>query len=297
MKNVDMITVLTPSYNRANLLEKLYNSLLEQKDQNYIWLIIDDGSTDNTKELVDKWIRENKNKIKNVFQKNQGKHVALNTGIALIDTDATFIVDSDDVLTNDAIASIRADWKYVKDNDLCGISYLRGYDENTCIGDQFYQDYMIDTFTNVRINNSVKGDKAEVWRTDLLKQNPFPVFQGEKFFGEGYVWGKLAQTHKMLHINKIIYITKYLDQGLTKSGRALRIRCPKGGQLNAKEGLRSELRLKVRIKHAILYDCYSFFDNQNILNAIRRSGYVSLVSLCIPLGYLLYKYWKIRYGD
>lgn len=104
--------------------------------------------------------------------------------------------------------------------NICGISYLRGYNEAEVIGDVFPQDNVIDNFITLRFNKRIGGDKAEVWRTDLLKQFCYPVFDGEKFFGESYIWVKISERNDMLFRNKIVYITAYLEGGLSKSGRA-----------------------------------------------------------------------------
>ena len=120
------VTVLTPTYNRADKLGILYNSLMSQTDKNFKWLIVDDGSEDNTSEIVSEFIKNADFEIEYIKKENGGKHTALNVGIGKITTDLTFIVDSDDYLTDDAIQSICTEHERFKDNDrICGYSFLR----------------------------------------------------------------------------------------------------------------------------------------------------------------------------
>lgn len=288
------ITVLTPSYNRSKLLINLYNSLLEQTNLNFNWLIIDDGSTDNTREVVNEF-ETTKFQIHYVYKKNGGKHTALNIGFDIIDTELTFIVDSDDVLTSNAIETIINDWNRIKKEDVCGIAYLRGYDKDTVIGDKFRLNYYKSNFIEERFNKNCHGDKAEVWRTDLLKKNKFPVYKYEKFLSESVTWIRIACNYDMYFINKIIYITEYLEQGLTKSGRSLRIKCPKGGRFSSNMIINKRFNLRQRIKASLLYIAYSKFDNISFFKCIKESNSYLIVALFYPFGCMIYWYWKRRY--
>ena len=119
-----MITILTPTFNRDYILKKAYNSLLNQNNKKFEWLIIDDGSTDKTKELVNKFKSENKIKIRYFYKKNGGKHTALNFGINKAKGDLILILDSDDYLRKDAVELVYKYWDKYKDNDkLCGITF------------------------------------------------------------------------------------------------------------------------------------------------------------------------------
>ena len=289
------ITVFTPTYNRAHILHHCYKSLLQQNNNQFKWLIIDDGSTDNTKEVVNEWIEENKIEIKYVYKKNGGKHTALNLGFQIIDTELTFIVDSDDILTSDAIESIISDWEKYKCSSIAGISYLRGYSIDETIGNIF-PDNRCYNGIDIQFRYKISGDKAEVWRTDILSQYSFPVYDDEKFQGENYVWWQIALKYDMMYVNKIIYITEYHKGGLTKSGRRLRINCPRGGMDNSKMGFNKKFPLKERIKRGILYNCYGFFAHKNIKERIKTSNNHKYIVLCTYLfGFFLYKYWKYKY--
>jgi glycosyltransferase involved in cell wall biosynthesis len=326
------ITVFTPTYNRADLLQNLYESLQKQTCPDFEWLIIDDGSTDNTAEVVSGFFRQSErhqhdDRLQRIdefdeskslsveqtdvskanafrgaggvhyFKKeNGGKHTALNLAFQMAKCELLFIVDSDDVITPDAIETMKEDWEQVKAKGLCGISYLRGYSATEVIGDEHPQDHVIDNFINLRYNKDVGGDKAEVWVTDCLRQIRFPEFKGEKFLGEGYIWSKLAKKYDMLFVNKIIYITEYHSGGLSQSGRRMRIHCPLGGIENSLEHMSREYKLSFRVKETLLYVAYSHFAHHTLCQIMNR-GYRSLTAICLVPGYLLYKYWKKKYDN
>lgn len=292
-----LVTVLTPTYNREKYLLKLFKSLSDQTNQGFEWLIVDDGSTDGTEYTVSKFKGNSTFKITYIKKENGGKHTALNIGFKKIDTLFIFIVDSDDILTKDAIQQIYDNAEIVKNNNLCGISFLRGYSEIKCIGDRFPQDKGILNGIDIQFRYKVRGDKAEVWRTDILNKYTFPVFEGEKFQGENYIWWQIAREYNMLYINKIIYITEYLEGGLSLSGKKMRIKNPCGGMENAKMAFFKEFPLLVRIKYSWLYICYGFFAGENIQDIVKKSEKASLIIPNLIFGWGLYKYWKTRYGD
>lgn len=292
----DILTIITPTYNRVDKLHNLYKSLTEQTCKDFVWLVVDDGSTDDTKEIMQNWIDEAVFELQYIYQKNAGKHSALNTGVREIKSKLTFIVDSDDILTTDAVSTIIEDYQYIADNKkICGIGYLRGYSEKQVIGDRYTADRFIGNFIQERTVRNVTGDKAEVWKTEYLKAVPFPEIPGEKFLGESYVWNTLAKTTDMLFINKIIYITEYLEGGLTKSGRKLRISCPIGGMLNSEILLGKEFDLKTRVKGALLFVAYGKFAGYKYPTILEKSQKCKLVLLFYVPGVVLYHYWKKRY--
>ncbi len=291
-----LITIVTPTYNRALHLSKLYGSLVEQHEQNFIWLIIDDGSVDNTHEVVNEYIKNGVIPIKYHRKENGGKHTALNLAIEKTNTELFFIVDSDDYLTSTATAVIQSDWELNRSENLCGISYLRGYSEKRAIGDKFPQNGMIDYFAEVRVNQHIRGDKAEVWATKYLKNFRFPVFQGEKFLVESYLWLQISNLAPMLFVNKIIYVTEYLMGGLTRSGRKLRIACPQGGMSFSLLAMATEYNYKERLKNAILWVVYSRFAKQRIWTVLKMP-YKGLILSMYPVGALVYWYWRAKYRD
>lgn len=261
------ITVITPTYNRRNKIEKLYSSLCSQTSSEFDWLIIDDGSTDDTGVIVEEWKNSSPFSIRYVYKENGGKHTALNLGISMIDSELTFIVDSDDYLTENAIETILEFHEKYKDriesDKLCGYSFLRAYSDGKVNTGEYPVDEVIDTYRQQRINNNLLGDKAEVYYTKILKQFPFEVFESEKFMPEDAVWLKMSGPYNMVHANQVIYICDYLEGGLTKTGRKMKIYSPYGMMYRSAVYLNDpEVKLKVKVKMMILYHIYSRFANR-----------------------------------
>ena len=207
------LTIFTPSYNRAYTLHKCYESLKKQTSKDFRWLIIDDGSTDNTKELVDSWIDENIIEIKYHYQNNQGMHGAHNTAYELIDTELNVCIDSDDYMPNDAVEKIINFWNKNKRDDLAGIIALDAYESGEVIGEKF-PDIMKET-TLFEVNNihKISGDKKLVYRTELTKEYPYPLFEGERYVGLAYKYYKLDEKNKLATLNEVLCIVEYLEDG------------------------------------------------------------------------------------
>ena len=292
-----LITVFTPAYNRAHLLPRLYESLCKQTFKDFEWLIVDDGSTDDTKRLsLSLSSREGTDfPIRYFYQENGGKPSAFNNGIGRAKGELFFIVDSDDYITPDALETIHNDWEMVKDKGLCGISYLKGYINKGVIGNEHPQDGFIGDFVDVRIKQNTGGDKAEVWVTKLLNQYRYPIFPGEKFIGESYIWYQLTEKYKMLFRNKLIYLAEYLEGGLSQSGRAMRIKCPLGAIELCKVCMSPRFGFSFREKKTMLYVAYHFFAKKSF-KEMMTTPYKGLVLLNYIPGYLLYRYWNWRFN-
>ena len=291
------ITVLTPTYNRANNLIKCYNSLLYQTVKDFEWLIVDDGSVDDTMSVVNTFISEKKISIRYIHKDNGGKHTALNYGVKQINTELTVVLDSDDYFSKDAIQEIIFYYnKYKINRNLCGFTFLKKFTNGNIIGMEFPIDEEITNFIDIRLNRKIRGDKCEVFYTKCLKEYPFPEYEGEKFIGESTVWTKMALKYDMVHINKGVYMAEYLEDGLTKNGRKLRISCPNGGMANSKMHMIKQCRIGIRIKSAILFNCYAFFAKKAIRDICSECEYKLLTLITMPFGYLLFRYWKHKYN-
>lgn len=296
-----LITIVTPTYNRKDLLPRLYDSLCHQTSKNFEWLVVDDGSTDDTEELVNSQfiIHNSQFKVLYVRKQNGGKHTALNVAFDKVETELLMIVDSDDVLTPDAVETIERDWAEAKALEtgrrLCGIGYLRGYDKDNVIGDRYSQDHFVSDFIEERYNRGTDGDKAEVWVTECLRGFHFPEYEGEKFISESVAWIWLAERYDMLFENKIIYITEYLQGGLSDNGRRLRFQCPHLMAYGSLMTMTPRFSRKIRIKETLLYIVYSLFGNFG-WRKIFSCRYKGLVALCALPGWLLYRVWKRKYN-
>lgn len=267
-----LVAVLTPTYNRAYILTKLYESLLKQTNFDFVWYIIDDGSSDNTKELVSTFDTD-KFKIVYKYKTNGGKHTALNCGMGLIQEPLTFIVDSDDWLTEDAVETICKDYELIKDKKEVGIlSYLKMFADSKIVGKLYSKDYLIDTYIGERVNRNITGDKAEIFKTEVLKEYPFPEFQGERFLSEAVVWVRIAKKYKSLFINKGIYYCEYLQDGLSNSVHKTLCKNPEGAVEYYKELAKKPTKLIYRIKYNLAYDIYAMIDGRKIKNIIKYAS-------------------------
>lgn len=290
------VTILTPTYNRAEYLPRLYESLEAQTNRDFFWLVVDDGSEDGTQELIASYCG-GKTGIRYIKQNNAGKHTALNRGIQEIASELTFIVDSDDYLPENAVETILAyHEKYRETPGLCGYSFLRCHDDGRVNTAYFPTDELIGSYAEVRINGGIGGDKAEVFYTEILKQYPFPVFAGEKFLPEDLVWMQMSGPYRMVHINQNIYFCDYLEGGLTKSGRRMKIHSPRGMVLRSKIYLNDPvINGKVKVKMMLLYQIYGAFGKLPARELKKDTEEKLLWYLCrVPSG-VLYLWWKLAF--
>lgn len=213
------ITVFTPTYNRGYIISNLYKSLQRQGFSDFEWIVVDDGSTDNTEILFSEFIKDENNfKITYVKTENGGKHRAINKGIEIANGELFFIVDSDDYLTDDALQKIDFVERTLstESGKFGGICGSKGFSEKEIVGSTYENEGFLDITTLERPKYKINGDKAEVFYTDVLKNYLFPEFEGEKFLTEGVVWDRIANDgYKLRFFNDIIYICDYLPDGLT----------------------------------------------------------------------------------
>lgn len=288
------ITVVTPTYNRANELEKAFNSLKEQTEKDFEWLVIDDGSTDNTEDVIKNFKKETNFDISYYKQDNQGKHIALNIAFKKVKTELLMILDSDDCLTRTAIEEILLIHNKYKDDDKV-VAYVFQKGKLNApterITQVFKKEEFIDNYNTYIINKEIKGDKEEVFKTKILKNYSYPQYLGEKFVGEGVLWSKISHNYDMVFCNKIIYLCEYLDGGLTKSGRSFRMKNPQGGKYHAEEYLDKRYKNKIRIKNAILYLVYSKALKENYFKILKnRKEKILFIMAKIPSEIIYYKW-------
>lgn len=215
-----MLTVLTTTYNRAHCLSKLYRSLQEQDSKEFEWIVIDDGSTDNTESLIKGWQEmENGFPILYEKQKNGGKHRAVNAGIELAKGAFVFIVDSDDYLTKSAVSKAEKWIGEIEGNSgFAGISGTKGKSPEDMLGEFPEKVPFVDATNLERMKKKLRGDKAEIYRTQLLKEYPFPEIEGEKFLPENVVWDEIAHDgYKIRWYPDILTVIEYREDGLTRN--------------------------------------------------------------------------------
>lgn len=291
MKTSSLISIFTPTYNRATLLERLYISLVNQPIRNFEWIVVDDGSSDNTEEIVQGLINRKEIVITYLKQKNSGKHIAINTGLDHANGDWFFIVDSDDYLTSNALMIVNENIDKNSQNNYFGYAFRRAYEGGKTIGGKF----PIDTpeFSATIIERTVKyhisGDMAEVFKTDLLRQCKFDDGFNEKFCAEGLMLNRTAKLGaKLLYIDKYIYICEYLPGGLTDNSVLNRRKSPKYATLVYKELAEVDsLPVKYKFKAYSNYWRFSFFIKTSFIEKIRNINGSLLGLISFPFGYAM----------
>lgn len=222
MNNPNLITVFTPSYNRGSLLPQLYKRLVNQNNNNFEWIIVDDGSSDNTKEVIEQFILENKFPIHYYYKSNGGKHSAINVGVQKANGDLFCIIDSDDFLTDNALEIINNEWQKIKDNPkICGIIGLSKYTNGQIVGDDFLKDNWQIPFADYYLKYNLKGDKSVAFKTDVMKEFPFPEKEGIRFVFEAVVWHEMSKKYDVLCVNKVIQFVEYQESGVSNSSYKL----------------------------------------------------------------------------
>ena len=253
------ITVFTSTYNRGYILNNLYKSLQKQTFRSFEWIIIDDGSTDNTKDIISSWKKEkNDFEIRYLYTKNRGKHCAINSGVKLANSRLFFIVDSDDYLSENALERILYWEKTISDKQgFAGVSGNKCYFDKTLIGETFTGKYL-DCTSLERTKFHIQGDKAEAYYTDILKKYPFPEFEGENFCSEALVWDRMSKDgYKIRYFNESIYFAEYREDGLSFNLKNKYLSNPKGTMLFFLErSLNNKNNFKEFLKNASFYYLY-----------------------------------------
>ncbi len=290
MENL-LITVFTPTYNRANLLVALYKSLISQTDNRFKWLIVDDGSTDDSKNVVANFIQENKLRIEYLFQDNQGKHVAHNNGVKHCNTELFFCVDSDDYLVDTAIADIYAIWESEALNDdeeIGGIVAYRGISEKKILGTCFPLTEKFSTLRGLYQNGKI-GDTALIYKTKILKKFLFPVFKNENFLRESIVYNRIDEYYALYVLEKIIYICEYRNDGLSFNATRYEMSNPRGAAEHRYDEYQNSNNFLYR---CIMLATYIYYMKraQKSKEAIKRIGrlkylFLAPFVLCVAIRY------------
>lgn len=249
------ITILTPTYNRASLLPRLFDSLLRQTNKDFEWIVVDDGSTDDTREVVAN-LKEKCGgafPMGYVYKANGGKHMAINIGAERARGELLFIADSDDLLTDDALETVANSWHDISDDkSFAGIAGLDiAMDTREVIGSGLPQGHIDCNAIDIRYRHHVTGDMKEVFRTEVLREFPFPEFAGERFCPEQLVWFRMARRYRLRYINKPIYIADYQPDGITAGITRARMRNPSASMLTYAELTECPVPFLVKVKAAI----------------------------------------------
>ncbi|WP_299436927.1 glycosyltransferase family 2 protein [uncultured Aquimarina sp.] len=287
------ITVFTPTYNRAYCLHKCYESLIKQSNQDFVWLIIDDGSTDDTETLVASWIKDEKIDIQYHYQKNLGMHGGHNAAYRLTETTLNVCVDSDDCIGEEAIEKILVAWEKIKDKpEYAGLVGLDADPEGKIIGTKIPEHIKETTLYDLYNVHKVLGDKKLVYRTEVVKKYPaYPIFEGERFVPLGYLYQLIDQDYKLLPINEVLCEVEYMEDGSSMNILKQYRRHPKGFAFSRKSRMKLAKNFKDQFKNAIHYVSSAIFTKNG--SFINESPKKLTTILAIPFGILLNLY--IRY--
>lgn len=284
------LTIFTPAYNRAHTLGRTYESLLRQTCDDFEWLIVDDGSKDSTKELVEGWMQEGKISIRYIYQQNQGMHGAHNTAYRNIDTELNTCIDSDDYMPDDAVETIVNFWKANGSDKYAGIIGLDCTENGNIIGTSFPKE-MKETTLNGFYAKGGKGDKKLVYRTEIIKQYPeYPIFEGEKYVGLAYKYMLIDQDYSLLTLNKPLVVVEYQQDGSSMNMYRQYWNNPKGFAFYRKTEMVTTQSIIRRFQVCIHYVSSSFIAKNH--RFIKESPQKFLTILAILPGYILYKYIK-----
>lgn len=292
-----LITIFTPTYNRAKLLTRIFESLINQTNKNFIWLIIDDGSSDDTLEIVNKFKKTADFKIEYYYKTNGGKHTAHNTAVLKCKTDYFLILDSDDFLSADAIEVLNNKIKIIdKDNTISGIIGNRFDLNGNVIGNRMPKNIKCATGAELYEKYKLKGDTLRFYKTKILKQHLFPEFISEKFLPENIVFDKIDINYKMLIITEKLYYCDYQEEGYSNNIFAHNLASPMGYALSLFSFYKTSITLKSKIKWMMLYQLWKIrFPNINFINEYQDK---IIYILLYPLSYIFnfFKIPRFMYG-
>ncbi|GHT87347.1 sugar transferase [Spirochaetia bacterium] len=281
-------SIITPTYNRAHLLNDVYLSLKAQTENDFEWIIVDDGSTDNTKEMVADFDGLN---VIYVYQENQGKPSAVNKAVQTANSYISTILDDDDLLLPNVL-EICFDYfdivtEYFKNNCVVLVGHNIDKQDNTLAGVMFPSDNFVSDNISCRFNKHIGGDKCEFYITSVLKKYQFPIFNNEKFITEAVVWNRIALKYNALFVNKIFKRVEYLSDGLSANYRNLMLNNPEGAEIFFNEASTRRFSLDWQIRHSAIYIKFARKNRRKhiFLNAKNKMIY--------PIGLCLYYIKKI----
>lgn len=284
-----LITVFTPAYNRRDCIHHCYESLQKQSSHNFVWLVVDDGSTDHTDELIKKWqAEETRFPILYTYKENGGLYTTYNTAIELTDTELILCIDSDDWMPPDAIEKIEQIWSQICTKGYVGIMGIDRYENGDCVGAPFPEDvhemYLYEKLTK----HKIPGDKKMVHRTDLMKKvAPMKGFPGEKDHNPSYLMYLLDAFGKLYVTNECFCIVDYQPDGMSSNFYLQLRRSPNSFMEARKLYLHfPETSFSFKLRHSIHY-MSSCMLAKNFLQGWKESVFPGLSLLALPFSTLL----------
>ena len=289
----EKLTVFTPAYNRAHTLPRAFEALKKQSDKRFVWLIVDDGSTDNTREVVESFQKEDCGfKIEYVYKENGGMHTAHNLAYKLIKTELNTCIDSDDTIGDEAVGKILDFWEKNGSDEFAGIvGFDTDFDGNV-IGTRFPED-LKKTTLGAYYKNGGSGDKKLVYRTDVVKKYPpYPEYEGEKLVPLGSLYTLIDQDYELLVLDEALCRVEYQPDGSGASIFRQYRQSPKGFAYSRIIRMKYSDSFKERATGAIHYISSCIFAREK--HFLKKSPKKLLTVLMIPFGVLLNIYIRIK---
>lgn len=309
-----MITVFTPAYNRAHLLPRVYESLCRQTFKDFEWVIVDDGSSDDTKSVVEKFSvlgfelsgdkaqslnpqpstlntdlktqnsKLKTNSIRYFYQENGGKHRAINRGVREARGELFLILDSDDTLPPRSLELIDYYYQQIRDDaSFGGVCGYMAHHDGTVIGRGNDDEVLDANSIEMRYKYHIQGDMLEVFRTSVMREIPFPDIPGEKFVPEALVWNRIACKYRLRVFHEVVYFRDYLDGGLTDKIVKIRMTSPIASMMMYGELNGYDISFRSKVKAAINYWRFRFCSDAKEKPALKWWYHWT-----IPLGYVMY---------
>ena len=286
-----LLTIFTPTYNRAYILPELYHSLCKEPSHSFIWLIVHDGSTDNTQELVENWQRENLIEIVYFKQENGGKMRAHNKGVELCTTPLFFCIDSDDQIATGAVEKILETHQTLRDDEFLGGIAAKKLIINK-LASKDLPDKKRSTLHNIYASG-FKGDTSLVFKTDVLREFPFPEIEGEKFVTEGYVYDQIDQKYELLILNEYLMRCEYQEDGYTFNADSLYFKYPKGWALYFSQYYKFYAKsMRDRIKYMGYYVSMCLIAKTPFLQVLKDAPSLFICIISIPAGIKFFNRFK-----
>ena len=287
---METLGIITTTYNRGYCIHQVYESLLRQDCKDFMWLVIDDGSTDNTKDIIEGFIAENKIHIEYIYQENMGMHGARNTAYDNINTELNVIIDSDDWLADQAVGKIIDLWNAKEADDIAGIIAINSDINGKTIGTSLPRGVEKCTVTELFNKYKGKGDKKLIYRSEISRRYPYPIFEGEKFFPASYKFKLIDLDYKMLLMNEVVCVVDYNDTSMTFNKVKQYRTCAKGFSFYRNEMIRISEDPKYLIITSIHYIAESLLaGNKSFIKDSHKKRYTIL---SLPVGVPLYFYLK-----
>lgn len=289
-----MVTVFTPTYNRATVISRTFESLQQQKSRDFEWLIVDDGSTDNTEAIVTGFQRHSTFPIRYYKVPHGGKHRAYNAGLKLAIGELFFVVDSDDSLTKDSLLTINSVAETLRDRkDICGIIALKENKDGAIYGMPMPHEPVINSLKEF-LDCCKDGERSFVFKTEIARKYPFPEIEGEYFVTESVVYERLGKDWGFLIINESLTICEYQSDGLSSNIYNLMLANPIGYMIYHCQRIENSKSLIQAIRHTLRYVAFNSISKSRTQWGKYDGEYRWIVNLLTPVGKIGECYYKYR---